>query len=182
MDFHVHSRTARGTPLTWNSQCATCILNLKRLRKGHRPRPLGKAPLELARARAKIHYQRKISDPEYRSQIREYHRIYKEASRRLVGIPERRWGPRSKRGDHSDPMIAVGPLAAAVVAGDTTVSEIARRLRVDERGIKRQLGLVPESDGTVRRTLHYRAAVEIALAAGVPASEADSVIDPPLAA
>lgn len=178
VDFDVHTRTANGAVLIWQSRCKTCTRLVKRMRYGHKPRPSKLTPEEAAVNRRK-NYAKRMQDPERAAALREYQRIYKEALRREAGIPERPIGPRSTkaapRGSDRE-LVPIAPLKEA--AEGISSNEIARRIgwkkaggKPDERRVSRTLGRAPDSDGHVREFVTVANAQLIAKAINILPAE-----------
>lgn len=109
-DFHVSKRSASGTALYWFGSCQACSRVRKRERVGARPRKYGRLSYEETLRRHKQrHEKRWASDPEYRRRRREDWRFAKEADRRRRGVPERKFGPKSKRSAGKDMDLPIAP-------------------------------------------------------------------------
>lgn len=175
IDFDAYARTERGVPLQFQSRCQACAKAKNRIRNGGTklPRKIGKPTAEEKRAYNRASYHRRRQDPAYLEYFREGQRIYLEAKRREAGIKPRVWGPKSKRGDKTDPLIDNTSLRDAVLSCGLTISSAATRIgwldangKGDERRLSRSLGLSPDR-GVYRQRIHYSHAKLIVQALGI---------------
>jgi hypothetical protein len=94
-EFHARRRAPNGEPTNLQTHCKACQRAISRYNLGmkRRGKPYGKRKPKMTLEERKAHrrkiYAKRIKDPKYKEERREYERIYAEIMRRRAGVPRR---------------------------------------------------------------------------------------------